>query len=175
MKRTIIPITGYFEFWRALQAAYEIPNNDMWVETTQERFYEQLGAVPPLAQSENSFLGSEPWNHTNDGKGIYICIVAEGNKYYARYMTHEQYEQMGREKWRLLTDKEQIVYHHLNGHLNLANEYFAQLTDEQKLSAARVILHQGYGVKSAFVNDEYLGIQFSHIFIGIEKDGYAHS
>lgn len=71
-----------------------------------------------------------------------------------------------------------IVYRNLNNHLKMEQQFFDQLTEEQKISAARTIVRQGYGVKSAIVYDYMDGclcIQFSHIMIGIEKDGYAHS
>ncbi len=76
-----------------------------------------------------------------------------------------------------LNDTESIVFAHLNEHLKLPVEEFVSLTEPQKFSAARVIAQQGYGVKQSH-NDYlcgYLGIRFKHIFIGIEKDGYAHS
>jgi hypothetical protein len=77
-------------------------------------------------------------------------------------------------------DKDPLNYHEelcfdsLNNHLRLPKEAFDQLTHEQKFSAARVIIRQGCGVNHAALTD-HLGIKFNHIYIGIEKDGYAHS
>lgn len=73
-----------------------------------------------------------------------------------------------------LTEQEEMAYDALNRHLRLPEAAFAQLTEAQKFSAARVILRQGAGVENAFLSD-HLGIKFPHIYIGIEKDGYAHS
>lgn len=83
------------------------------------------------------------------------------------------------EKVEPLNHVEQVVYDNLQDHLKIPYSEFEKLTDIQKLVAARVIVRQGYGVKSSAVMgigaDKYLGIQFPHIFIGIETDGYAHS
>lgn len=74
-----------------------------------------------------------------------------------------------------LSEAEEVVYDNLNGSLKIGKADFSILTDEQKFSAARVIVHQGYRLKGAAIQENYLGLRFEHIFIGIEHDGYAHS
>ena len=50
------------------------------------------------------------------------------------------------------------------------------MTIEQIKSLARVITHQGpENLVGIGQGDETLCVQFTHIFIGIEPDGYAHS
>lgn len=83
-----------------------------------------------------------------------------------------------------LNKTETVVFDNLNNHLRLPPGDFEELTHKQKFSAARVIVHHGIGtIRHPVHSDEYLGISFGHkemmgatrIFIGIEKDGYAHS
>lgn len=57
-------------------------------------------------------------------------------------------------------------------------QLFLVVTDEQALSFERTVRHQGretYEAAHYLYFDSYLGVQFNHIFIGIERDGYAHS
>lgn len=55
---------------------------------------------------------------------------------------------------------------------------FIVVNDKQALSFERVIRHQG---REAYIDahydhlDGFLAVQFKHVFIGIEPDGYAHS
>lgn len=77
-------------------------------------------------------------------------------------------------KFRLMAEHKEVE-EVLNNHLRLSLNDFNALTPQQKESAAKVIVQQGYGLQRAHVTDEYLGLQFEHIFIGVEKDGYAHS
>ena len=54
------------------------------------------------------------------------------------------------------------------------------VTVEQAASFERVVRHQGIdtlkGVHmSGFGNDHVVAVEFEHIWIGIERDGYAHS
>ena len=52
------------------------------------------------------------------------------------------------------------------------------VTDEQARSYEIIMRRQGTeGYEMTYYNhlDGYLAVQFNHIFIGIEPDGYAHS
>jgi len=48
-------------------------------------------------------------------------------------------------------------------------------TKEQLKSYKRVCRHQGKLPKERYFIDDVLFLDFGYIFIGIEKDGYAHS
>lgn len=74
-----------------------------------------------------------------------------------------------------LSNAETILFENLQRHLKLPDDLFDALTHEQKFSAARVINKQGAIHHPVSTSCDMLGISFGHIFIGIEKDGYAHS
>jgi len=77
-----------------------------------------------------------------------------------------------------LNSAEEAIFHALPAILKFSPSLMDQLSHEQKFSAARVIHKQGGPDKIRHpvgFSVEYLGISFHHIFIGIEKDGYAHS
>ena len=54
-----------------------------------------------------------------------------------------------------------------------------EMTREQRVSCITVIERQGVdklvSVFPAGCINPYVGLQFTHIFIGVEPDGYAHS
>jgi len=56
---------------------------------------------------------------------------------------------------------------------------FFDLTLEQQKSIHKVMEHQGVeNLKAVYPPgniNPYVGLQFTHIFIGIEPDGYTHS
>lgn len=78
-------------------------------------------------------------------------------------------------KWEPLTAHEKSMWRNLKEVLRLDDALFSTLTQEQRFSAARVIVKQGSIRHPVATPGDYLGISFDHIFIGIEKDGYAHS
>jgi hypothetical protein len=45
-----------------------------WIETTEDMYHDQLGAVPPLAIGNNCFMGGEPYTHNSAGEAISICF-----------------------------------------------------------------------------------------------------
>lgn len=79
-----------------------------------------------------------------------------------------------------LNAQEEAIYNNLQSFLRFRDEEWANITEEQRFSAARLIVHQGGVAKiqhpvSGGAGRDMIGINFGHIFIGIEPDGYAHS
>lgn len=61
---------------------------------------------------------------------------------------------------------------------NIGGDEHLVITPEQATAFTKVVAHQGEAaLKNIFMPsfDKYLGLQFDHILIGIEPDGYAHS
>ena len=61
---------------------------------------------------------------------------------------------------------------------NVAGDLYLVVTAEQATAFERVVKHQGEAnLKNIlmFSFDDCIGLQFEHIFICIEPDGYAHS
>ncbi|MBS1807608.1 MAG: hypothetical protein JST84_05390 [Acidobacteria bacterium] len=66
-------------------------HHNFWRKTTEERWTNLLGAVPPLHQNGNRFLCSEPYTH-RDGQPVYAAgLVMEGNQHLLKYQTEKQY------------------------------------------------------------------------------------
>lgn len=61
----------------------------------------------------------------------------------------------------------------------LSGNFFSTLTSEQKESVIRVVDRQGIDKLVAIYHPTtftpYVSLAFEHIFIGVERDGYAHS
>jgi hypothetical protein len=77
-----------------------------------------------------------------------------------------------------LNSEEEDIFNRLQGILKLGAEDFAKMSNSQKFSCARVLVKQGLAsfrppVSGAIT--DYIGLHFTHIMIGVEKDGYAHS
>lgn len=103
----IIPTDGpkvWKELWNLLRANWgmeedeygmpertKIPEHPSFVETTEEMYDDQLGAVPPAIMIRNAFACGEPWNHDPDGYPVYACFVNWGGRYFAAYMTPKQF------------------------------------------------------------------------------------
>jgi hypothetical protein len=82
--------------------------------------------------------------------------------------------------WEPLNENEEVVYDKLQFVLRFDDDLWANVTPEQRFSAARVIMRQGGPTVirhpvSGGAGRDMIGISFGHIFIGIEPDGYAHS
>lgn len=75
-------------------------NGDNWIETDEETFDEQLGAVPPTAISNLGFLVGEPWRHENQ-KGqeipIFAAFISANKRFYAKYMDYAEFRGLSRE------------------------------------------------------------------------------
>lgn len=125
--------------------------------------------------ADNRLRNAEEWLQKIEDYGVDVAEAIVKNRSTRQAVAYALEPELVRcGTFESLNEKEEEVYDNLNGSLRLSKKDFSLLTPEQRFCAARVIVHQGYGVQSALVND-YLGITFKHIFIGIEKDGYAHS
>jgi hypothetical protein len=62
-----------------------------WIETTEDMFWEMLECVPPRVQERGRFLVGEAERHNDEGKAVHACFKEVGNRFYAKYMTVEQF------------------------------------------------------------------------------------
>lgn len=78
--------------WNALwDAMRNAPS--LWVKTTEDMFYEMLGAVPPQDMFGRAFLVGEASDTTASGDDVFACFVAHTNgTYEARYMTQLEFD-----------------------------------------------------------------------------------
>jgi len=64
-----------------------------WIPTTENMYHDQLGSVPPAAQSSNCFLAGEP-HHSNDQyENVYACFVHTKLGYFAKYLSLKEYRE----------------------------------------------------------------------------------
>ncbi len=62
----------WLELWAEMRQNWE-NKSDAWVETTAEMFYDQLGAVYPVAMIPGAFVMGEPWS--TDSEGNYVHAI----------------------------------------------------------------------------------------------------
>jgi hypothetical protein len=53
-----------------------------WVETTEERYYEMLGVLPPECWTSLGFLVGEPMDHDNHGRPRFSAFIKMDGKFY---------------------------------------------------------------------------------------------
>lgn len=63
----------------------------MWRETTEEQYEHYLNCVPPVGYRANAFLSGEPYTHDGEGRGIYLAGRKEGERYFVKLMTAEEF------------------------------------------------------------------------------------
>lgn len=76
-------------------------SNGKWKEINEYHYDWYLECVPPIAMHSNSYLGGEPYTHTDDGQGVYLSCRYWKGKYYAKLMTLKQYQSKTYDKIRL--------------------------------------------------------------------------
>lgn len=76
------------DLWEAMKAT---PTE--WIETTEGMYWTSLEAVPPRAGGLGRFLVGEPYTHNENGQAVYACFKSEGGKYFARYMTLQEFRE----------------------------------------------------------------------------------
>jgi hypothetical protein len=86
MTTTIETTLEWAPLWAAMKAA-----PDAWIPTTEDMFWEMLECVPPRAQDRDRFLVGEAERDNEQGQPVYACFKQVGDKFFARYMTLEQY------------------------------------------------------------------------------------
>ena len=67
----------------AIRANWEA-NKARWQPTTEDFYYDQLGAVPPVQMGNGAFMLGEIADHTEHGEMRCGCIAVNG-KYYAKF------------------------------------------------------------------------------------------
>jgi len=53
-----------------------------WIKTTEERFDEMLGVLPPAMWLAHGFLVGEPWDHDRQGRPRFAAFVQVDGVYY---------------------------------------------------------------------------------------------
>lgn len=75
--------------------AIDMWGENNWTPTTEDMYYDQLGAVPPVRMGGGVFLVGEAANHTSKGEAVYAAFASKGGQYFARYMTTKMYDEGG--------------------------------------------------------------------------------
>ena len=65
-----------------------------WKETTEERFWEMLGVLPPAIMLKGAFLVGEPYDHNDIGYPRFQGFRQEGEKFFesSRPITHAEFK-----------------------------------------------------------------------------------
>ena len=77
--------------WAALWAAMDALPDD-WIRTTDNMYQNMLECVPPRAQAGARFLVGEAKTHNAEGKAVHACFKKDGDSYFAKHMTVEQFK-----------------------------------------------------------------------------------
>jgi hypothetical protein len=75
------------ELWDAMDA-----HPDKWVPTTNHMWCKMRDSTPPQAYADGVFLCSEPVRGDEEGNNLYPCFAGIGRRYYARFMTREEFD-----------------------------------------------------------------------------------
>jgi hypothetical protein len=77
--------------WQALwDAMKETPS--AWIETTECMYWEMLEVLPPEKMIGANFLVGEADHHNAQGEAVYACFKKVGSKYFARYLSIDQFQ-----------------------------------------------------------------------------------
>lgn len=77
--------------WAQLWAAMDALPDD-WIRTTDSMYQNMLEVLPPRAQAGARFLVGEAKTHNAEGKAVYACFKKDGDSYFAKHMTVEQFK-----------------------------------------------------------------------------------
>lgn len=77
----------WMALWDAMSAT-----PDAWIPTTEDMYWEMLECVPPRAFVPGCFLVGEAERHNDEGKAVHACFKETGSKFFAKYMTVEQFQ-----------------------------------------------------------------------------------
>ena len=72
--------------WEALWAAMDA-TPDAWIPTTENMYWEMLGAVPPIKMLGTNFLVGEALRSNSQGEEVYSCFSKFGDTYKAKNLT----------------------------------------------------------------------------------------
>lgn len=72
--------------WQALWDAMDA-NPNAWIPTTENMYWEMLGAVPPIKMLGRNFLVGEASHHNGQGESVYSCFTKVGDTYKAKNLT----------------------------------------------------------------------------------------
>ena len=70
------------ELWDTMKS-----NPSEWIPTTENMYWQMLGALPPTKMLGANFLVGEPEQHNGKGEAVYACFTKFGDTYKARYLT----------------------------------------------------------------------------------------
>ncbi|NJN07513.1 MAG: hypothetical protein HC815_05800 [Richelia sp. RM1_1_1] len=71
---------------------YYYANENKWKEINEHHHNWYLECLPPIVMGSSGFLNSEPYTHTDEGKGVYLACRCWNGKYYAQLMTLSEYK-----------------------------------------------------------------------------------
>ena len=76
--------------WQALWDAME-SNPNQWIPTTENMYWEMLGALSPRKMLGDNFLVGEPLRHNSKGEAVYSCFSKFGDTYKTRNLTVKEF------------------------------------------------------------------------------------
>ena len=70
-------------YYDAIAKMTPLDLSSLWMEETEGRYYEMLGALPPIKRDECGFMVGECMNHTADG-AIYEAHIEVSGRFFFR-------------------------------------------------------------------------------------------
>ena len=67
-------------------------HNNLWTETNEETYWEQLGCVPPIRMDSNSFMVGEANSYDDAGYLEYSAFVCIGDRYFCKICSIKTYD-----------------------------------------------------------------------------------
>lgn len=81
------------ELWAEMKRLEE-SGSEKWVQTSSEMYHEMLNVLPPRFWQDTLFLVGEAHHDNQEGKTVYAGFVKKDGKFFARYLTVEQAQQI---------------------------------------------------------------------------------
>lgn len=78
------------QLWDAMESDYNA-GGSAWFPTTEEMYWDMIGAVPPAAQRAGGFLVGEAWKDNANGEPLHAAFIETSDGFKARYMTRKQF------------------------------------------------------------------------------------
>jgi hypothetical protein len=72
--------------WQELWVAMKSKPSE-WIPTTENMYWQMLGALPPAKMLGANFLVGEAERHNDKGEAVYACFTKFGDTYKAKYLT----------------------------------------------------------------------------------------
>jgi len=86
--------------WSAMRTEYDKAAADNrhpeLIETTEDLFFNMLGAVPPMIHKRGAFLAGEANHHNDNNEAVYAGFIEIEGRFFARYATVKEFQHFTR-------------------------------------------------------------------------------